>query len=140
MAVDVENKTYCYTFSFSEHLKVVHKDLTLEKFLANACINGGFGENMFSKIYNSVMAEAENMEDLYERYYKPEYDSFREFIGAKFAVPNEALEALMNGLEKSENYTLIRYDSINYGVNDVDEFIYGEDYGNTFTKLFLLSL
>jgi hypothetical protein len=80
------------------------------------------------------------MEDLYERYYKPEYDNFREFIDAKFAVPNEALEALMNGLEENENYTLIRYDSLNYGVNDVDEFIYGEEYGEKFTKLFLLSL
>lgn len=140
MVENVENKTYCYSFPFSEHLKVVNKDLTLEKFLANAGINGGFGENMFSKIYNSVMAEAENMEDLYERYYKPEYESFRGFIGAKFAVPNEALEALMNGLNENENYTLIRYDSVNYGVNDVDEFIYGEDYGEKFTKLFLLSL
>lgn len=136
----VENKTYCYSFPFSEHLKVVHKELALEKFLANAGINGGFGGNMFSKIYNSVMAEAENMENLYEHYYKPEYDNFREFIGAKFAVPNEALEALMNGLEENENYTLIRYDSLNYGVNDVDEFIYGEEYGEKFTKLFLLSL
>ena len=50
----VENKTYCYSFPFSEHLKVVHKELALEKFLANAGINGGFGGNQ--RIWKTCMS------------------------------------------------------------------------------------
>ena len=80
------------------------------------------------------------MEDLYERYYKLEYDSFKDFIGAKFAIPKKSLELLMNGLDESEEYTLIRYDSLDYGVTGVDDFINGDDYGERFERLFLLAL
>lgn len=136
----VKQKIYHYSIPFSDHLKVVHKGLTLEKFLENAGTCSGFSQTLFSKIYNSVMLEAENMEDLYERFYKQEYNSFREFVGAKCSIPSDALDSLINGMEEDENYTLIKYDSLNYGMTDVDEFIYGEDYGERFTKLFLLSL
>lgn len=137
--MDVD-KIYRYSNGFCEYLKVIHKELTLEKFLSNAKLEGGFGSTLFTRLYNSVMSEAENLEDLYARYYKQEYDSFRLFIGSKFAIPNKALDLLMNGMNESEHYTLIHYDTLNYGMNDVDELFYGEEYEEKFTKLFLLSL
>lgn len=136
----VGDSIYRYAYQYCEHLKVIHKDLTLDKFLANAGVGEGFGRKLFAKVYDSVMAESENMEDLYERYYKLEYDSFKDFIGAKFAIPKKSLELLMNGLDESEEYTLIRYDSIDYGVTGVDDFINGDDYGERFERLFLLAL
>lgn len=137
--MDVD-KIYRYSNGFCEHLKVIHKDLTLESFLFNAGLGDGFGATFFTRLYNSVMSEAENMEDLYERFYKQEYDCFSMFIGSKFAIPNESLNLLMNGMNESKNYTLIHYDTLHYGMNDVDELFYGEDYEEKFTKLFLLSL
>lgn len=134
------DKIYHYSNGFCEHLKVVHKELTLEKFLSNAGLGHGFGATLFTRLYNSVMSEAENMEDLYERFYKQEYDCFSAFIGSKFALPNESLDLLMNGMNESDNYTLIYYDTLHYGMTDVDELIYGEDYEEKFNKLFLLSL
>ena len=136
----VEDSIYRYAYQYCEYLKVVHKDMTLDMFLANAGVENGFGKKLFAKVYDSVMAESENMEDLYERYYKPEYGSFREFIGAKFAVPRKPLDLLMTGLDESEEYTLIRYDSLDYGVTGVDDFIYCEDYAERFERLFLLGL
>lgn len=136
----VGDSIYKYAYQYCEHLKVIHKDLTLDKFLAKAGVGEGFGRKLFAKVYDSVMAESENMEDLYERYYMPEYDSFKDFIGAKFAIPKKSLDLLMNGLDASEEYTLIRYDSLNYGATGVDDFIYGEDYGERFERLFLLAL
>lgn len=137
--MDVD-KIYRYSNGFCEHLKVVHKGLTFEKFLSNAKLGDGCGVTLFKRLYNSVMSEAENLEDIYERYYKQEYDSFSMFIGSKFSIPKESLNQLMNGMNESENYTLIYYDSLHYGMTDVDELIYGEEYEEKFTKLFLLSL
>lgn len=137
--MDVD-KIYRYSNGFCEHLKVVHKDLTLENFLYNARVVDGFGAELFTRLYNSVMSEAENMEVLYELFYKKEYDCFSTFIGSKFAIPKKSLNLLMNGMSESDNYTLIYYDSLHYGMTDVDELLYGEDYEEKFTKLFLLSL
>lgn len=119
---------------------VVHKGLTLERFLNCAGIKYGFGRDMFAKIYNSVMAESENMEGLYEKYYKQEYDCFKTFIGTKFAISQMTLDSLMAGLTEKEEYTLIRYDSLDYGVTGVADFIYGVEYENMFEHLFLLEL
>lgn len=134
------NRTYRIQYQYCAFLKVVHKDLTVEKFLNCACLKNGFARDMFTKVYNSVMAEAENLENLYERYYKQEYDSFKDFIGAKFAIPQKSLDALMNGLSEKEDYTLIRYDSLDYGATGVADFIYGEEYDDMFERLFLLDL
>lgn len=137
--MDVE-KIYRYSNGFCEHLKVVHKELTLEKFLTNAGLRDGFGVDLFTRLYYSVMSEAENLENLYERFYKQEYKSFSMFIGSKFAIPNMSLNLLMNGMNESVDYTLIHYNTLHYGMTDVDELIYGEEYEKKFTKLFLLSL
>lgn len=134
------DKIYRYSNGFCEHLKVVHKELTLEKFLINAGLGDGFGANLFTRLYYSVMSEAENLVALYERFYKQEYDSFSMFIGSKFAIPDKSLNLLMNGMNESEDYTLIYYNTLHYGMTDVDELIYGEDYEEIFTKLFLLCL
>lgn len=134
------DKIFRYSIGFGEHLKVIHKDLTLDRFLKNAKLGDGFGTTFFARIYNCVMSEAEDMALLYERFYKQEYDGFSSFIGSKFAIPNKSLELLMNGLMDSKNYTLIHYNTFNYGMTDVDELIYGEDYEELFTKLFLLNL
>ena len=133
-------RIYCYTHGFGEHLKVVHKDLSLDRFLKNAKLGEGFGAILFTRLYNSVMSEAENMELIYERFYKQEYDSFSCFIGSKFAIPNKSLTLLMNGMKESKHYTLINYNTLHYGMPDVDDLFYGEDYEELFTKLFLLSL
>lgn len=136
--MDEIDKIYRYSFDFCEHLKVVHKKITLEKFLSNAGIGEGFGASFFARLYNSVMSESENMEDLYDRYYKPEYDSFRSFIGSKFAIPSKSLDLLMKGMNESEDYTLIFYNTLHYGMTEVDDLIDGKDYEDKFTKLFLL--
>ena len=136
----VEDRIYRYSYQYCEHLKVVNKGLTLDKFLDKAGVGDGFARLLFVKIYNSVMAESENLESVYELYYRPEYATFEDFISAKFAIPKKSLELLMNGLKEKEDYTLIRYDSLDYGVTGVDDFIYGEEYKERFEQLFLLEL
>lgn len=138
--MELNESIYKYSYGFCEHLKVVHKELTLERFLSNAGIGNGFAADFFARIYNSVISEAENLEDLYNRFYQAEYDDFKSFIANKFAIPEKSLNLLMKGLNESENYTLICYNTLHYGMTDVDELLYGEEYGERFTKLFLLSL
>lgn len=138
--MELNNSIYECSYGFCEHLKVVHKELTLERFLSNAGIGEGFGADFFAKIYNSVMAEAEDLEIIFNRFYQAEYHDFKCFIGSKFAIPEKPLNMLMNGMNESENYTLISYDTLDYGMTDVDDLIYGEEYEARFTKLFLLSL
>lgn len=138
--MELNKSIYKYSYGFCEHLKVVHKGITLERFLSNAGIGNGFAAEFFARIYNSVMAEAEDLEYLFKRFYQTEYDDFRHFVGNKFAIPDEPLNLLMHGMNESENYTLISYNTLHYGMTDVDDLLYGEEYGERFTKLFLLSL
>ena len=102
-----------YSYDSYKSLIVVDRRLTKEVFLQNAGIKqGGYAEDMFSRMYDWIFLEATYLEDVFEKYYKPEYDDFRDFLYKKYILPNNVIEQMMSVRLENENYTIIDVDEL----------------------------
>lgn len=115
-----------YNYDYYKHLMIVNKHVTLQRFLEKSGAKTGFALSMFTHLYNSIFSEAHNLTDDFERYYKIEYESILHFICRKYSIPKDIAKELEEELMSNENYILIDYDSLSYGMNDNDSFLFGE--------------
>jgi hypothetical protein len=105
-----------YNYDSYKSLIVVDRCLTKELFLQKAGIKQGkYAEDMFSRMYDWIFSEATCLEDVFEKYYKPEYRDFRDFLYKKYIIPNGTLDAIMSVKSENENYTIIDFDELSSG-------------------------
>jgi hypothetical protein len=102
-----------YNYDSYKSLIVVDRRLTKEIFLQNAGIKqGGYAEDMFSRMYDWIFSEATYLEDVFEKYYKPEYEGFRDFLYKKYTLPNKIINEMLSVKSENENYTIIDFDEL----------------------------
>lgn len=105
-----------YNYDLYKSLIVVDRCLTKELFMQGAGIKQGkYAEDMFSRMYDWIFSEAIYLEDVFERYYKPEYRDFRDFLYKKYIIPNETFDTIMSEKSANENYTIIDFDELSSG-------------------------
>jgi hypothetical protein len=105
-----------YNYDLYKSLIVVDRRLTKELFMQRAGIKQGkYAEDMFSRMYDWIFSEAIYLEDVFERYYKPEYRDFRDLLYKKYIIPNETLDTIMSEKSANENYTIIDFDELSSG-------------------------
>jgi hypothetical protein len=85
-------------------LIVIDRRLTKEMFLKNAGIKQGrYAEDMFSRMYDWIFSEARNLDDVFEKYYKPEYEDFRDFLYKKYTLSINIIDKLLAVKSENEN-------------------------------------
>jgi len=107
-----------YNYDLYRSLIVVDRRLTKDFFMQKAGIKQGkYAEDMFSRMYDWIFSEATYLEDVFEKYYKPEYRDFRDFLYKKYIIPDETLNEIMKEKNSNENYTIIDFDELSSGDN-----------------------
>ena len=115
-----------YNYDYYKHLIIVNKHVTLQRFLEKSGAKTGFAVTMFTNLYGSIFAESHNISNDFAKYYQIEYESLYHFLRRKYSIPKDIAKELEEELMSNENYILIDYDSLSYGMNDNDSFLFGE--------------
>ena len=105
-------------------LLIVNRNLTLERFIEKTGAKSGFALNMFTHLYNSIFSECTYVEEEFEKYYKIEYESFDRFLHRRYGLSKSKAEEIIKIKESNPEYTIIAYDLLSYGMNDIDHFLF----------------
>lgn len=106
-----------YAYDYCCYIMVVNKKITKKYFLDKAGIQRGYAKDMFSRLYDSIFAESENLIDSYERYFRQEFSTLEEMLEKKYDIPHDIAYQFSDDLAESQDYTLICFDSLAYGEN-----------------------
>lgn len=128
-----------FTYDYCRYLMVVNRNLTKNYFLDKAGIRGGYAKDMFSRIYDSIFSESEDLVDSYEKYYCQEFDSLGLMLEKKYNVPKETVDKFVQDLQENADYTLISFDSLSYGEN-IDNLFSSGVFDKRFDKLLLMKI
>lgn len=127
-----------YSFDFYMSILVVNRKLTKEYFLSRIGAKAGYSKTMFTIMYDAVFSEAQNLQELFEVYYKVEYKSFEEFLYKKFCMPAEFLDEMMNMLRENSDYVIILFSDIYYGHSGIVEFAFSDTMYDRVTDIILM--
>ena len=128
-----------YTYDCFRYIMVVNRNLTKDFFLDKAGIRGGYAKDMFSRIYDSIFSESEDLVDSYEKYYSQEFDSLELMLEKKYNVPKENVDMFIQDLRENADYTLIGFDSFSYGEN-IDNLLSSGIFDKRFDQLLLMKI
>lgn len=128
-----------FTYDCFRYIMVVNRNLTKDYFLDKAGIRGGYAKDMFSRIYDSIFSESEDLVDSYEKYYSQEFDSLELMLEKKYNVPKETVDKFVQDLQENADYTLINFDSLSYGEN-IDNLFSSGVFDKRFDKLLLMKI
>ena len=128
-----------FTYDNFRYIMVVNRNLTKNYFLDKAGIRGGYAKDMFSRIYDSIFSESEDLVDSYEKYYSQEFDSLGLMLEKKYTVPKENVDMFIQDLRENADYTLIDFDSLSYGEN-IDNLFSSGVFDKRFDQLLLMKI
>lgn len=128
-----------YAYDMYKYLIVAHKDLSEEYFLEKSGVFGGYAQELFLRIYKSLIAESEDVKHVYESFYLDEYTSYKDFIAGYYALKEESVEKIMETLNSNPSFRLYDYKSLSVGEN-FDDFITSESVYERFLKLLLMEV
>ena len=128
-----------FTYDFCRYIMVVNRNLTKDYFLDKAGIRGGYAKDMFSRIYDSIFSESEDLVDSYEKYYSQEFDSLGLMLEKKYNVPKENVDMFIQDLRENADYTLIGFNSLAYGEN-IDNLFSSGVFDKRFDQLLLMKI
>jgi len=133
-----------YNYDMYKSLIVVDRRLTKEIFLRNAGIQSGkYAEDMFSRMYDWIFSEATYLEDVFEKYYKPEYTDLRDFLYKKYTLSYKVIDEMFAIKAENENYTIIDVDELSSGDGNFIHLVFENemeepyDFYDVFTNLLL---
>ena len=128
-----------FTYDNFRYIMVVNRNLTKDYFLDKAGIRGGYAKDMFSRIYDSIFSESEDLVDSYEKYYSQEFDPLGLMLEKKYNVPKENVDMFIQDLRENADYTLIDFDSLSYGEN-IDNLFSSGVFDKRFDQLLLMKI
>ncbi len=128
-----------YSYSSYRSLLVVNKRLTKNMFIEKAGVQKGkYAADMFSRMYDWIFSEANNVEEDYNLYYKVEYLSFKDFIRKKYCISNDSLKKILTLKEENENYTIIAFDELSTGYGEFIDFVFSDELHDRFINFLLM--
>ncbi len=115
-----------FEYDYGRLLLKVHNG-TKEEFLSKAGVKEGFAREMFETIYDSIFAEADDVNSLYENFYSNEYQNLQHFLEMRYSLPQNIAPKYAD-VCKSSDYRLIDFDAHSYGGNGVRVFLMDNDF------------
>lgn len=110
-----------YYYDSYRCLVLVNRQLTKSSFCKRAGALSGYAEDLFSRIYDSIFSEADDVYENFEEYYSVEYDSFEDYLRMKYSLSTAAMKSLMSDFSASEK-RIYDVDVLSYGDSAVYEF------------------
>lgn len=127
-----------YGYDMYKYLLIVNKNLTKEYFLQQAGVTKGYAKDFFIRIYDSFFAESENVEELFQNYYRQEYTNLNAFLRGYYGIKEEWIKEISDTLRSNPDYTLIDYHSLDYGDNGIEDMVFSDNLRKRFANLFLM--
>ncbi len=116
-----------YSYDSYKSLIVVNRNLSKDYFLSRAGALHGYAKDMFSRIYDSIISEAERVEDILKEFYSDEYEKIEDFLYFKYCINREDVDKIMQLVNSNENYILYDFDELNYGDSGAVIFAFSSD-------------
>lgn len=116
-----------YSYDSYKSLIVVNRNLSKDYFLSRAGALHGYAKDMFSRIYDSIISEAERVEDILKEFYSDEYEKIEDFLYFKYCINREDVDKIMQLVNSNENYILYDFDELNYGDSGAVMFAFSSD-------------
>lgn len=110
------------------------RSISREEFILQAGAKSGFASEMFGSIYDAIFVEADDVWELYNKYYKQEYKSFEHFISMHYNIPMKASQRLSKIIENKDN-KLIDFSSVDFGYDEIEQFVFSDDMYGRFYDL-----
>lgn len=95
------------------YLMAVHKG-EKKDFLKVAGVGKGYAKQMFCEIYDAIFAESEDVEQIYNDYYKREYPNLQTYISMHYSITSKEVNEYVNAINSGES-RIIDFSSIDYG-------------------------
>lgn len=127
-----------HSYDSYQSLILVNRNISKGYFLNRAGAVGGYAKDMFSRIYDCIFSEAESVDEIYQRYYKDEYDDIRSYIYHKYCIDNESLQQILDLKSSNDDYILYDFDELNYGDSSSIVFAFSEDMYTRITNILLM--
>lgn len=112
-------------YDFYRYLLSVHKG-TKEDFLKQAGTMKGFSKQMFGEIYDAIFEESDDVEEMYNTYYKREYSDFSQFISMYYCIPKDEAKQFADTISSGKS-RIIDFSSIDYGSSSFENFFSSDD-------------
>ena len=128
---DIEPNTVQYdTFRYLMPIRSISR----EEFILQAGAKSGFASEMFGSIYDAIFVEADDVKELYDKYYDQEYQSFEHFISMHYNIPMEASQRLSKIIANKDN-KLIDFSSVDFGSDEIEQFVFSDEMYDRFYEL-----
>lgn len=104
-----------------KYLIITKKLISIEEYFMKININKDtFAGDFMKNIYNAILEDLENVKKIYEKYYKEEYESIKDFICKKYLFDEKQLQdKIWNDIEIYDVYYGDLYNKCNYDLNDL---------------------
>lgn len=126
-----------YDYEPYHSLLLADKHLTKDAFVNRCGAKGGYTLWIFGEIYDIIYSEAENVNDLYEKYYKLEYKDLYDFLYKKYTMPKERVSEFQEAMERNTDLVIWDVDQFSYGGYD-NQFVFSDEYYDRFDKIIMM--
>lgn len=112
-------------YGFYRYLMIVHKG-NKKDFLQQAGTMKGFSKQMFGEIYDAIFEESEDVEELYNKYYKKEYPNISQFISMHYNIPKNEVKQYTDAIATGK-FRIIDFSSLDYGSSSFENLFSSDD-------------
>ena len=127
-----------YAYDSYKSLIVVNRNLTKEYFLNKAGAESGYAKDMFSRIYDSIFAEAEAIDVVFDKYYKEEYGDIETYLYHKYCIETNDIKEILDFKNSNIDYVIYDFAELDYGDSNTVVFAFSDDMYERITDMLLM--
>lgn len=105
---------------------VVNKKLTRQEFIKRCGADSGYSSILFGHLYDCIFVEAMAVEDLYENFYKAEYDSYSEFLLKRYGMTFFMHNQFISLLNSNPDLHVIDFSALDHGDAGISDFLFSD--------------
>lgn len=110
-----------YYYDAYKCLILANSSLNKDVFCKKAGANTGYAKDIFSRIYDSIFSEAEDVIECFNNYYVVEYNTFEDYLLNKYSIANDKVHEIIDTLH-SHPLKLYDVDTLFYGDSAIYDF------------------
>lgn len=127
-----------YGYDSYNYIMVVNRKLTRQEFVKRCGADNGYASKLFAHLYDCIFVEAMDVEHLYHKYYKVEYDTYSEFLLKRYGMTKFMHKEFMKLLNSNSDLYVIEFSSLNYGDQSMNDFLFSEQLRDRIYKVLVM--
>lgn len=102
--------------------------ITKEYFIEKCAVEKGkYAEDLFSRMYDSIMSEIKCLDDEYDIFYKIEYENFEDYLYKRYCIPLNTCKSILFYKSQKKTFKLYEKDDFACGHYQIYELAFSED-------------